>query len=688
MTWLAPLFLVGLAGLALPVWLHRFAKRTDEKQPFASLMFLEASEIRRSRRHELRYWLLLALRLALLALLAFAFAGPLVKMASGVLGRGEAALHVVAVDTSLSMQREGVWPRAQERARAIAEGIRGGDRVMLVAADHRLRVVQEPVFGSQRGVVTSAISALRPGASRLDYGALMSGSSAWGAGDRVVLHFVTDLQQSAGPLRFADLQPPAGVTLQLEDVGGDVPPNAWIAEVAQAAREPQAIEVRVDGDAGAANSRTVALMVNGVERGRQALPADAPLPQTLRFPVGELGEGEHRVSATMTPADVLPGDDSAYALVRHLRPRVLLVAANATGDDAAYLRAALQSLANPQIDVEAANPAALAQRALDGFAAVVVSDAGIIDDTGLRNLRRFVEGGGAALLTLGPRTLQKGGEPLTGATLPRNAQRAGNVAARVGNVEQSHPMLREAAGWRSVRFFRHVPVVPPQGSRVLVSLDSGAPLLLEQPVGNGRVLTLASPLAREWNDLAIHPLFVRFVAEATAWLAGARAEGASAQVGSPMDTGLGGRTGGAVFDPAGNRATMLEGGGREGLSADGAAAPGAAGPSLSGAARFVPDQPGYYEIRGGGRSDFIAVNVDPRESRLERMTPEAVERWLALKAAQPALAGATASPAGGASAPERWFPLWFWLLLGAAVLAFLEPVVANYHLNILRERRE
>lgn len=667
MSWLAPLFLIGLAGVALPIWLHRFARRTDEKQSFASLMFLESSVIRRSRRHELRYWLLLALRLALLALLAFAFAGPLLRLASNTGGQGGATLHVVALDTSLSMQREGVWARAQEQAREITGSIRGGDRVMLVAADHRLRVLQEPVFGAQRGVVTAAISSLEPGWSRLDYGALMSGSTAWGAGagERVVLHVITDLQQSAGPLRFADLQAPPGVTLALVDVGQDLPPNLRIAQVAVDERDAKAIEVRIDGDTEAARGRTAVLTLNGVERGRQPLPADGVLPMTLDFQVGELSEGEHRVAVALTPADALVGDDSGYALVRHLRPKVLLVAANASGDDVAYLRAALQSLANPRFDVEAAGPAALAQRSLDGFAAVVVSDAGIIDEVGQRQLRRFVEAGGAALLTLGPRAMQRGGEALTGATLARGAQRAAGLPTRVSDVEQSHPMLRDAAGWRSIRFFRHVPVEPPQGAQVLLRLDSGAPLLLEQTLGNGRVLTLTSPLARDWNDLATHPLFVRFVAEATAWLAGARAEGATAQVGSTMDTGLGGRTSGAVFDPQGRRATLLESAGDD--------------------SRFVPEQPGYYEIRGGGRSDYIAVNVDPRESRLERLPPEAIERWLALK---PPEAATSAGPAGGGEAPQRWFPLWFWLLLGAVLLAFVEPLVANYHLNILRERRE
>ena len=92
---------------------------------------------------------------------------------------------------------------------------------------------------------------------------------------------------------------------------------------------------------------------------------------------------------------------------------------------------------------------------------------------------------------------------------------------------------------------------------------------------------------------------------------------------------------------------------------------------------------GFYELRGGGRSDYIAVNVDPRESRLARWDEDARQRWLALQDLE-----RTAANAGpGVSAPgERVFPLWFWLLFGAAVLAFMEPLLANYYLNVRRER--
>jgi hypothetical protein len=216
-------------------------------------------------------------------------------------------------------------------------------------------------------------------------------------------------------------------------------------------------------------------------------------------------------------------------------------------------------------------------------------------------------------------------------------------------------------GWRSIRFFRHVPVAP-KDAHVLVSFENGTPLLFEQAIGSGRVLTLASPLDRDWNDLAIHPVFVRFVAEATAYLAGARAEAATAIVGSPVVADLARRGGGQVFDPDGRRASMLDG--------------------TAGGPRLVPEMPGFYEVRGGGRSDWIAVNADPRESDLQSMTVDSTDRWLALRAVP---LSAQAREAGGQDV-TRLLPIWFWLLIAAAILAFMEPLVANYHLHLLRER--
>jgi len=202
--------------------------------------------------------------------------------------------------------------------------------------------------------------------------------------------------------------------------------------------------------------------------------------------------------------------------------------------------------------------------------------------------------------------------------------------------------------------------------RVLLRLAGGSPLLIERAMDGGRVLLLTSPLDRDWNDLALHPLFVRFLGDATTWLAGIRVDAANAVVGGLLTASLGDRAGAQVFDPQGRRALTLD--------------------ESAGNLRFSPDQAGFYEVRGGGRSDFIAVNVDSRESDLTPLAAEAVERWKSL--ATPASA-ATAAPAPGAPAtePVPLLPVWFWLLLAAALLAFAEPLVANYHLRVQREKR-
>jgi hypothetical protein len=662
--WMAPWFLLGLAGIALPVWLHRFARQTDQKRPFASLMFLEASTIRRSRRHELRYWLLLAARILLLLLLALAFAGPLWKslVPPGAVG---ATLHVVVVDTSLSMQQTGTWDRARERAAALIGGLKGADRVMLVAADHRMRVLHGPVFAADVGAVQAQLSGLKPGVSRLDYGSLMAATGAWsaGPGEQVVLHLVTDMQQSASPLRFADLRPPPGVRLDLVDVGAGDVTNLRVADVHEAEREPGTMLVRVEGDAKALPGRTLVLEVNGKERGRRELKRDAALPLLERFEVGELGVGEHRLAARLEPADALPQDDSRYALLRRVQPKVLVIAAAPEGDDARYLLAALQSLQTPRFDAEAALPSALGTRQLGGFAAVVVSDAGLLNQKASDDLKKYVEGGGAALLTLGERAALQSRMPVSGAKLARGAAYdAAQQPLRVAEVEQSHAMLRETGAWRRIRFFRHVPVEAPEGSNVLMRFENGTPLMLEQKMGQGKLLVFASPLDRQWNDLAIHPLFVRFVAEATAYLSNTRSDAAAATVGTAMNAELLRGGGGQVFDPSGKRASMVGG---------------------LASAQWVPDMAGFYELRGGGRSDYIAVNVDPRESRLARWDEDSRKRWLDLQ--EPQRTAANAGP--GVSPPgERVFPLWFWLLFGAAILAFMEPLLANYYLNVRRER--
>src|SRR5690349_24522430 len=104
MGFLTPWFLAGIAAIGLPVWLHLLRKHKTTPLPFSSLMFFERRTQSSIKHRRLRYLLLFALRTALIALLAFAFARPFVKSTT-VASAGGGKLVVMAVDNSFSMRQ-------------------------------------------------------------------------------------------------------------------------------------------------------------------------------------------------------------------------------------------------------------------------------------------------------------------------------------------------------------------------------------------------------------------------------------------------------------------------------------------------------------------------------------------------------------------------------------------------------
>src|SRR5690606_36529338 len=106
------------------------------------------------------------------------------------------------------------------------------DRVMLLTGSgRRIAVVSPSTPAGNAGAVRASLKALKPGIERLDYGFAMSTANSWLGSPRpqVVLHLISDLQQSAAPLRFADLQLPAQTQLLMHDVSDGEAGNIYVA---------------------------------------------------------------------------------------------------------------------------------------------------------------------------------------------------------------------------------------------------------------------------------------------------------------------------------------------------------------------------------------------------------------------------------------------------------------------------
>ena len=134
MSFLAPLFLIALASLALPVLFHLTRQERGKPLAFPSLMFLERIPFREKSRLRLRHLALLLVRLAALALIVFAFARPFVRGGplATVGGPGPEEV-VVLLDRSYSMGLADHWDQGVSMARSVVEALGPADRVSLVA---------------------------------------------------------------------------------------------------------------------------------------------------------------------------------------------------------------------------------------------------------------------------------------------------------------------------------------------------------------------------------------------------------------------------------------------------------------------------------------------------------------------------------------------------------------------------
>src|SRR5215210_3451721 len=169
MSFLTPLFLLGLAGLAVPVIIHLIQRERKNVVQFPSLMFLQRIPYQSVRRRRIRNWPLLLLRLAALALIVAAFGRPFLRRpALAAAAAGGAREVVVLIDRSYSMGYGDRWARAGAAARNAINGIGPADRASVVfvasGADVALR------SASDRGRLTAAVATAKVGSGATRYG--------------------------------------------------------------------------------------------------------------------------------------------------------------------------------------------------------------------------------------------------------------------------------------------------------------------------------------------------------------------------------------------------------------------------------------------------------------------------------------------------------------------------------------
>jgi len=701
MSFLTPLFLLGLAALAVPVLIHLTQKERKSVVEFPSLMFLRKIPYESVQRRRIRDWLLLAMRLAALAMIVTAFARPFLRGSALAAAPGGARDIVVLLDHSYSMGYSDAWSRAQRAAAAAIASATPADRISLVLFADTAEVALRSTPDRSRAVAEINAASPGPGATKYGPALKLAGSLlAESLLPRREVVIVSDFQRG-GWQPDDTLRLPGGTTVTTAVVEGAQGPNLALTPVAllrtREAGQPERITVTagmLNRTATPAADIPIALEIDGRVIQDLKITAAANSSASVSFaPVTITAPNTRaivRLGSAQAPVDALPRDNVFNFVVTPAAPVPLMAVSQGPAESTLYLSRALAIGEAPRFEAVMQSPDALAGDAMNRARVIILNDVPV-SDAAATKLVTFVEGGGGLLMSLGARASWPQSRaawlPVTiGPIVDRT-----RGAARLSGMDYGHEIFEPFRAPRSgdfstARFYSYRALTASKDASVLARFDTGEPALVERNAGHGRVLVFASTLDLNWSDLALKPMFLPFVRQVARHLSGFREQPAWLTVGQVLDVDAAevaaGATSGSAARAAMNRAILTPSGQRRNLAAAPAAAPGA--PTPPAAALELTEQ-GFYEVRGSGRDaapEIVAAsNVSLAESNLDRMDPQEL------------VAAVTGSGTAGSSSGQDVLPdeaqelaqrVWWYLLFAGILLLIAETVLAHRYSRLAR----
>ncbi len=673
MGWLAPGFLLGALAVGVPIWLHLLKRSASQPRKFSSLMLFEPQRRSTTRRRRIDHWLLLLLRIAVLLVLAAAFAEPYVR--GHLPGTAPPKLLVLAVDVSTSMRAGTRMADARRDALAVVAAKARDTQAQVVALGSRADSLTEQVQDSQ--VLDSAIRGISPTDARGSFALLASLARTLSAGTHmpIEMHLFSDLQASGLPPDFNELRLPAGVTLVLHPVGAPTTPNWTVESVAAPSQVWDPTKTRivatVAGFATPEATRTVTLTINDRPSGRQSIKVPASGRASVVFAGPDIPYGLVRASVQIDGTDALPADDRYdFVIQRSERVHGLFVHQGSDAATGLYFRSALGSAADAAVVLDEVTAEQLRTRDLAPYAFIVLSDIAGLPPAVEARVAEWVKAGGRALLSAGTAAAQQRRIPVFDAPVlgSHDYTREDIRFASVASVDEAYAPAGALAGWQGIKVFYVTRVEAPQ-AEVALRLADQTPLLLEKTLGKGRVVLLTTGLDRLTTDLPLHPQFVAFIDRLASYLSGRGSRVSALSVGDSIDLRP---------DPA------VRG------SADVLAADGTHPLDLRQAARVTTwplPAAGFYALTlADSRHDLVAANVSRLESDLTAASPDTLKLWQASNersAAAPGTTPVTAAPP--VVRDESVHNLWWYAMCLLLVAVVAESLVASRYLNTVRE---
>lgn len=646
MGFVTPALLGGAALVALPIVLHLIMRRESQLLKFPALRFVQQRRMVNQHRLRLRQLLLLALRCAIIALLAFALARPTLRGSSAA-GNADAQVATALVfDNSLRMQYEQDNQTRLQKSKELAAWL-----LNQLPADSPVTIVDRA--GRQRGQDLNR-DAAEMRVERLELNAAvrpmedaLRDATRWlqsKKDNRGEAYVFTDLAAEAWPqatiAAFAkSLDEMPGANVYLIDVGALEPKDRGLAalklsseQVASSGLLQLNTELLTTGPADKETEATVELYLGNdstqpEKRGQQTI-ASHEQPTPIEFSLSGLALGAHQGFVRIVGRDALPCDDVRYFTI-DVRPpsKLLLVGENA--DDTLFLREALAptaavGLAPSKFLCQVGQYNDLSKKRLSEYAGVCLVNPPPLAEATWQSLVDFADAGGGVGIFLGRnarREEMNGGEAQR--LLPAKLRWQSHDATYVRPVAVEHPALRELVGladgapWSEFPVFKYWELeAGAEPADVVATFANGKPALVERRIGAGRVLMMTTSVSDPahddpWNLLPTAPDPWPFIALANGvaqYLVGAGQSQLNYQAGQTVVLPL------TTEEQVSSYVLQLP---------DGSAVRQSLAPGQHDLSIAATDAIGNYRVRAGGQQERLdrgfSVNLPTEVSRLNRV---------------------------------------------------------------------
>jgi hypothetical protein len=663
------MLLWGLAA-SVPIIIHLWSKRRYHRVTWAAMEFLLAAVRKNARRIRIEQLILLLLRVAILVLLAVALADPVWSLFPSLgpsLAASGATHHVLVLDASYSMDYRAADRSRFDVARQLAAQIvtesRQGDGFSLVLmADPPVTVIGDAAFSAADALEELQNVQLRHTGANLtmtlgEIDAILQRSKA--RHERLQerkVFFFTDLGRSTWDevtgdecrRRLGRLAEQA--TLILIDVGQSEVQNLAVTrlEVVEplvTVGHPVRIEAEVANFGSRDQSgRQVALYVDN----QQMLSEKVNVPSSERTAVSFVHRfetpGEHRVAVRLED-DPLDVDNHRWASIP-VREAIRVLCIEGRPGEALHVALALEPglSAPPRVQVQTHFESVLLEKDLSDFDAIFLCNLARLGRDEATVLRDYARHAGGLVVLLGDQVQADNYNAMLGGghegrVLPAHLDAVVDEGDyRFDPLDYQHPIVSPFQGhvraglltapiWRYFRVRRFEAGT----ARTALAFNTGDAAIVEHRVQAGcciLVTTATSPQSVDrsttpptpWSALSTWPSFPPLIQEILAFAVRGRAESRNRQVGEPLD--------GSVRGTSANLNLTVErpDGVSERLTV-----------RVDGADILWSypdtDRSGIYTIRYDApvdREELYAVNIDPRESRLQRFDPELLPSQLSV----------------------------------------------------------